>query len=101
MRVEIDDQHLLADGRQRRAEIDGGRGLADAALLVGDRQHPRRSGIGTRGGLPKGTTCGSAGVGRRISVMVSFPSIARCLGGLSSRAELAVVIAELLPFYEA
>ena len=29
-------QHPLADGRERGAEIDRGRGLADAALLVGD-----------------------------------------------------------------
>src|SRR5690606_3875088 len=33
--VEIDDQHLLADGRQRSGEIDGRRRLADAAFLVG------------------------------------------------------------------
>ena len=41
LRVEIEDQHLLADGRQRRAEIDGRRGLADAALLVGKHQNAR------------------------------------------------------------
>ena len=38
LRIEIDDQHALADGGQRRAEIDGRRRLADAALLIGDRQ---------------------------------------------------------------
>ena len=38
LRIEIDDQYLLADGGERGAEIDRGRGLADAALLVGDRQ---------------------------------------------------------------
>ena len=45
--IEIDDQHLLADGRERGAEIDRGRGLADAALLIGDGKdagRPRRSG---------------------------------------------------------
>jgi hypothetical protein len=38
LRVEIDDQHMLADGGQGCAEIDRGRGLADAAFLIGDRQ---------------------------------------------------------------
>ena len=42
MRIEIDDQDVLADGGQRRAKIDRGRGLADAALLVGDGQNARR-----------------------------------------------------------
>ena len=32
---------LLADGGQRGAEIDGGRGLTDAALLIGDDQDAR------------------------------------------------------------
>ncbi len=41
LRIEVDDQHALADRRQRRAEIDGGRGLADAALLVGEREDAR------------------------------------------------------------
>src|SRR5712672_4629656 len=44
LRIEIDDEHALADGGERGAEIDGGRGLADTALLVGDRQNPRRCG---------------------------------------------------------
>ena len=38
LRIEIDDQHALADRRQRGAEIDRGGGLADAALLVGQRR---------------------------------------------------------------
>ena len=42
LRIEIDDQHLLADGGKRGAEIDRRRGLADAALLVGDGEHARR-----------------------------------------------------------
>ena len=41
LRVEVDDQHLLADRGERRAEIDRRRGLADAALLVGEREHAR------------------------------------------------------------
>ncbi len=44
LRVEVDDQHAFADGGERRAEVDGGGGLADAALLVGDGEHPRRLG---------------------------------------------------------
>ena len=38
LRIEIDDQHPLADRGQRGAEIDRGGGLADAALLVGERE---------------------------------------------------------------
>ena len=45
--VEIDDQNPFADRGERGAEIDGGRGLADAPLLVGDGEHARRR---TRGG---------------------------------------------------
>ena len=41
LRIEIDDQHALADRGERGAEIDRGRGLADAALLVGERQDAR------------------------------------------------------------
>ena len=44
LRVEVDDQHVLADRGQGGAEIDRRRGLADAALLVGDRDHPRPAG---------------------------------------------------------
>src|SRR5262249_33692200 len=42
--IEIDDQHALADRGEGRAEIDRGRRLADAALLVGERQNARMSG---------------------------------------------------------
>ena len=49
LRIEIDDQHVLADRRERGAKIDRGRGLADAALLVGDRQHARRFGAPAAG----------------------------------------------------
>ena len=41
LRIEIDDQHALADRGQRGAEVDRGGGLADAALLVGQRQNAR------------------------------------------------------------
>src|SRR4051794_4416716 len=49
LRIEIDDQHPLADGCQSRAEIDRRRRLADAALLVGEHKntwrHPTRSSV--------------------------------------------------------
>ena len=66
LRIEVDDQHVLADGGERGAEIDRGRGLADAALLVGDRQHPRAAGAGSartacRTGRPgRSVACGLA-----------------------------------------
>ncbi len=44
LRIEIDDQHALADGGQSRAEIDGGRRLADAAFLVGEDENPKIGG---------------------------------------------------------
>ena len=37
---------MLADGGERGAEIDGGRGLADAAFLVGNGQHARPGAVG-------------------------------------------------------
>src|SRR5712672_3619624 len=44
LRIEIDDQHILTDGGQRCAEIDGGGGLADATLLIRQRQDARMVG---------------------------------------------------------
>ena len=41
MRVQIDDQHPFTGCSKRGAEVDGSRGLADAALLVGERNNPR------------------------------------------------------------
>ena len=38
LRVEVDDQHVLADSGERGAEIYGGRGFPDAAFLIGHRQ---------------------------------------------------------------
>ena len=34
--VAIDQQRARAEGGERRRQVDGGRGLADSALLVGD-----------------------------------------------------------------
>ena len=48
LRIEIDDQDALADRRKRGAEIDRGGGLADAALLVGERQDARMTQLGLR-----------------------------------------------------
>jgi hypothetical protein len=42
---------VLADRGQRRAEIDRRRGLADAALLVGDGQDARTSAVRPGSGL--------------------------------------------------
>ena len=39
LRIGVEDQHALPGRRQRGAEIDCGRRLAHAALLVGDRQN--------------------------------------------------------------
>ena len=42
LRVEVDHQDPLAELGQRRRDVDGRRGLADAALLVGDHDDPGR-----------------------------------------------------------
>ena len=36
LRIDVDEQDALVRERQRRGEVDGGGGFADAALLVGD-----------------------------------------------------------------
>ncbi len=38
LRVQVDQQHALADVRQGSSQVDRGGGLADAALLVGDAE---------------------------------------------------------------
>ena len=43
LRVEVDQQHLAPVLGQRRTEVDGGRGLADATLLVGHRDDAGRA----------------------------------------------------------
>ena len=48
LRVEVDDQHPLPELGQRGGDVDGGRGLADAALLVRDHDDPGRVGAGQR-----------------------------------------------------
>ena len=45
LRVEVDEEHPLAEVRQRQPDGLGRRGLGDAAFLVGDREHPRH-GVG-------------------------------------------------------
>src|SRR4029453_2546980 len=47
LRVDVEDQHLLADGGQRGTEIDGSGGLADATLLIGDGKDAERAGHGS------------------------------------------------------
>ena len=39
LRIEIDQQHPLLVRSQASRKVDGGGGLADAALLVGDAEH--------------------------------------------------------------
>ena len=51
--VEIHQQHPAAVLGQRRAQVDGRRGLADAALLVADRDHPGRAMAQQRLGVRK------------------------------------------------
>ena len=48
LRVEIDDEDLQAGLRHGGRHVDGGRRLADSALLVRDRQHPRDCRLGER-----------------------------------------------------
>ena len=40
LRVEVDGQHAAAVLGERRAQVDGGRRLADAALLVAEGDDP-------------------------------------------------------------
>ena len=74
LRVEVDHQDPVADLRERGAEVDGGGRLADAALLVGDRDDPGQASSSRRaprrrpGGSPRlGSRLGAVGVasGRR------------------------------------
>ncbi len=39
LRIEIDDEHALVHRGERGAKVDGGRGLADPALLIGKHEH--------------------------------------------------------------
>ena len=62
LRVEVDDQHALADRGQGGTEVDRGGGLADAAFLVGDRQHSRAAALGPDAGFAEGNDRGAARV---------------------------------------
>jgi hypothetical protein len=44
LRVEVDHEHALAHLGQAGGQVDGGRGLADAAFLVGHAEDPRHDG---------------------------------------------------------
>ena len=44
LRVEVDEEHPLAEVGQCEADGLGRRGLGDAAFLVGDREYPRHGG---------------------------------------------------------
>jgi hypothetical protein len=43
LRVEVDDQNPAASGTEGSGEVDRGRGLADAAFLVGNGEDPGAS----------------------------------------------------------
>ena len=60
LRIEIDDQNIFADRGERGAEIDGGRGLTDAALLIGDGKDARGPG---RLGRERAVRCGKGNHG--------------------------------------
>ena len=53
LRIEVDHEGAVAELGQAGAEVDGRGGLADAALLVGDGDHPRERPLGA-GRLPLG-----------------------------------------------
>ena len=71
LRVEVDDQHPVAEVGQAGPEVHRGGGLADAALLVGDGHDPgqrtRRRAVGLpeiHAGTSADSTGGSGGAGR-------------------------------------
>ena len=71
LRVEVDQQHLAAVLRERGAQVDRRRGLADAALLVAHRDDPGvavdadRAGLGQVGQRAAGRAELHLGLGRR------------------------------------
>ena len=44
MRIEIDDEHPFSDRGERGSEIDGGRGFADPAFLIGKHEYAHGGG---------------------------------------------------------
>ena len=60
LRIEVDDEHPESELGEGGAEVHGRRGLADAALLVGDREDPgqRRSARRRRSALGRSATGG-------------------------------------------
>ncbi len=50
LRIEVDDQHVLANCCERGAKVDRGGRFPHTAFLIGDRDHPRRSRIEYPGG---------------------------------------------------
>jgi hypothetical protein len=54
LRIEIDDEDVLADGGERGTEVDRSRGLSDPALLIGDPEHTRRAPLARADAFRKG-----------------------------------------------
>ena len=96
LRIEIDDQHALADRRERGAEIDRGGGLADAALLVGERQDAR---MARRSGRPilliylinyghaRSPCCDRGGVAPLDPIEFDDPAVSARAAGMELRLE--------------
>ena len=80
LRVEIKNEHLLADGCKRGAEIDRGRGFSHPALLIGDGDHPRRRGEGMR-------RCACV-IGRGLRVLIHCIASATGVAGMANRLRL-------------
>ena len=73
LRVEVDQQHLAAELGQRGTQVDGGRRLADAALLVAHRDDPG----GAVGGHRARARAGRASAGRWGRATTSGPAARR------------------------
>ena len=46
LRIKIDDQRWLANGRERGSQIDGGSRFADPTLLIGHDENARAFSVG-------------------------------------------------------
>src|SRR5262249_4275702 len=75
LRVEIDEQHTFAARRERTGEVDGGRRLATAALLIDEREHVHADLQQAGGGVLPRTWMLRArgGAGRSIPSLESVP----------------------------
>ena len=91
LRIEVDQQHPAAQLGQRRAQVDGGRGLADPALLVahGDDQ---RGAV-----LVSGFGSGRSGQGRPVGPISDLGSLGVAIGAIGSGTGRAPDASATLP----